>query len=785
ILVGGVFFLFGFFAPSYSHPGLLEGDQHHLLHYVRGRLPCTISGVICKPKRALPGRERLAVAVDSLMISPNEPPLPVRGGVYLNLYDVHTDFDYGDRITASTNLRRPVGFRNENTFNYRRHLERRGIYATGSISNKEKIERLDTSQGIISGIIRLRREASRLAESAIHDEEAAAVFNALVLGERGYIPPPVTRAFQRTGTMHLLAVSGLHLGFVLLFCLALIRLGKRAIPVKWLAAMSRITPYSRVMSLVAVLPLSFYTLLTGMRLSTVRALIMIALYLVAYFFDRLHEYFTTLAWAALVILLWRPLSILAIDFQFTFLATLGVIAAIRYHPPLLAGHPWIRRGFDLFFVSTAAVVITAPLCAMYFHYLSPGGVLITPLILPLLSLIVPGGLIATLCIPIHHSLARPLMAASGFGIRMLLTMLSYLGTRSWTFLPVPSPPVWGIMLFYLALGCAVWAYVRRRSRLAPFLGISLLVLISFFPVKTILLPSVPSGDTMEVTFMDVGKGDAALIRCPEGQNIIIDGGGTYDHTFDIGELVLTPFLWSKGVTRIRAVAVSHPHPDHLNGLFAVLRNFPVEEVWVAEAARSDKRYRELAALMAAQGTRERVLKPGDRIPISPTVGILCLHPPDRESIVSPRGENSRINNHSMVLKVTFHDVSLLFTGDIEKEAERYLVDRLPEGVLASTVLKAPHHGSKHSGTLPFLRAVSPRITVLSTRRNSWYPLPAPSTIKRIQSLPTMIYRTDLHGAITLHTNGATCLVTTWEESQRQTPLLKSLYETLTRDMDKE
>jgi len=703
----------------------------------------------------------------------------------LNLYGMHTDFDYGDRITASTNLRRPVGFRNENTYNYRRHLDRQGIYATGSISGEERIGMTSSHRGVIGGIIRLRKEASRLAGAAINDEEAASVFKALILGERRDISLPVTRAFQRTGTMHLLAVSGLHLGFVLLFCLVLIRLGKRAMPAAWFAAISRIAPYSRLMSLLAILPLSFYTLLTGMRVSTIRALIMISLYLGAYFFDRLQDYFTTLAWAALVILIWRPLSLFEIDFQFTFLATLGVIAAIRFRPPLFAEHPWIQKGFDLCFVSVAAVVITAPLCAMYFHYLSPGGILITPLILPLLSIIVPAGLIATLCIPVHHSLARPLMAVCGFGIRMLLKGLSYLGSRPWAFLPVSSPPLWGIILFYLAMCLAVWGYVRRRSRPALFLGISLLVLVSLFPVKAILLPSAPPGDVIEVTFMDVGKGDAALIRCPMGQDIILDGGGTYDRSFDFGELILTPYLWSKGVKRIRAVAVSHPHPDHLYGLFAVLRNFPVEEVWIADAMRSDERYRELAALMAAQGTRERVLKPGDRMAIPPAVEILCLHPPDTEAIVSPRGENSRINNLSLVLRVTFQDVSLLFTGDIEKEAERSLVDRLLEGGLASTVLKAPHHGSKHSCTLPFLRAVAPEITILSTRQNSWYPLPAPSTIERLQSLPTRIYRTDLDGAITMQTDGTTCRVTTWKESQRQAPLLEFLYGAWTRDMPSE
>ena len=151
---------------------------------------------------------------------------------------------------------------------------------------------------------------------------------------------------------------------------------------------------------------------------------------------------------------------------------------------------------------------------------------------------------------------------------------------------------------------------------------------------------------------------------------------------------------------------------------------------------------------------------------------ICISPPDSKVIASPRGENSYVNNHSMVLKIIYDSVSILFTGDIEKEAERYLVKYLQKEVLASTILKVPHHGSKNSNSLVFLEAVQPEVSVISTRQTSWYPLPAPSALKRLEALPTRIYRTDRDGAITLLTDGKGYHITTWIDYQTAKLLLR-------------
>ncbi|MGA1791811.1 MAG: DNA internalization-related competence protein ComEC/Rec2, partial [bacterium] len=757
--------------------------------FLKDRLPCTITGRIYRPRIDFMNKERIYVAVESIRPDVSGNSMPVTGRVIINIYDLETNLAYGARIRVKTKLRSPAGFRNDPTFDYKKYLQRQGIYAVGSVSKKERIERLDrekSERDPFGKIFRLREKAGHLATDTIEKEEAAALFSALILGDRGRIDNETRKAFQHTGTAHLLAVSGLHLGFVLLFWIIFIRSLKRIIPVSWMKGISHIAPYTRTMSLFALFPLFFYTLLTGTRLSTLRAFVMIALYLVAFFFDRLKDYYTTLVWAALIILIWKPLSLFAIDFQFTFTATWGVIFYLQHRPALFTHNPGMRKGMDLLLISLTAVLVTAPLSILYFHYLSPAGILITPVMIPFLSIIIPAGLIATILMPISQWLSRILMLCCGSGMYILIKGLRFLGSLPWLFFPIPSPPLRAIWFFYISLGLLAWGLSGNKSRLVRYIGIFFIVLTSVIILYgSTLYRGMPRAKDiygtediyrygMEVTFMDVGKGDAALIRLPTGQDIILDGGGTYDRAFDIGEMVLTPYLWSKGVRKIRAVALSHPHPDHLNGLFAILREFPVAEVWVTPQTSKDKRYQEFSELIREKGIPERVLQAGDQIRLGPGLNIYCLHPHESSNIYSPRGENSWVNNHSMVLRIVYDEVSILFTGDIEKEAERHLVKKLRPSDLSSTILKAPHHGSKNSGSSSFLNAVRPEITVISTRKQSWYPMPAPSTMKRLEALPTRIYRTDLEGAVTITTNGKSYQISTWAD-ERQKSLLKRAF----------
>jgi competence protein ComEC len=259
---------------------------------------------------------------------------------------------------------------------------------------------------------------------------------------------------------------------------------------------------------------------------------------------------------------------------------------------------------------------------------------------------------------------------------------------------------------------------------------------------------------LQVTFLDVGHGDASFIRFPQGTTMLIDGGGSYRDDVDIGERVVAPFLWHQRVRRVDYAVASHPHPDHAKGLGVILRDFRVREFWDNGAQEPSSWYSTLRQMaidqriyrdMSVHGLEARTID-GVRLELlHPTA---AFQPPKRQPRV---GENRDENNRSLVLKLTFGRISVLFTGDIEQEAERFLLQTNRD--LRSTVFKVPHHGSQTSSLESFVRAVNPRAAVFSVQRDSRFGHPHPTVVERYRKLDALVFRTDIHGAITIRTDG--------------------------------
>jgi len=261
---------------------------------------------------------------------------------------------------------------------------------------------------------------------------------------------------------------------------------------------------------------------------------------------------------------------------------------------------------------------------------------------------------------------------------------------------------------------------------------------------------------MEVTFLDVGKGDACLIRTPQGKHLLIDGGGTYNNEFDIGRYVVAPYLWTKGIKKLDLIVLSHPHPDHINGLLFILKTFPVAQIWKTKDRSDSPGYLAFEKIIREKKIAVQHMVKGDQTTFD-SIHIEVLSPDGLPPLTASERSYRKENNRSLVLKLTCRQVSFLFTGDIEWKAER---DLLPLGKgLASTVLKVPHHGSRCSSSALFLERVSPRIAIFSARNYGNHLFPHPETLSRYQKLPCQIYRTDRDGAITVTTDGLHLFVT--------------------------
>jgi len=271
---------------------------------------------------------------------------------------------------------------------------------------------------------------------------------------------------------------------------------------------------------------------------------------------------------------------------------------------------------------------------------------------------------------------------------------------------------------------------------------------------------------MEVTFLDVGKGDACLIRTPQGKHLLIDGGGTYNNEFDIGRSVVAPYLWAKGIKKLDLVALSHPHPDHINGLLFILKTFPVAQIWKTKDKSGSPGYLAFEKIIREKKMAVQHMVKGDQTTFD-DIRIEVLAPEGQPPSTGSKKSYRKENNRSLVLKLTCRQVSFLFTGDIEREAEK---DLLPLGKdLESTILKVPHHGSRGSSSALFLKQVSPRIAIFSARNYGHQLFPHPQTLARYQKLPCRIYRTDRDGAITVTTDGLHLSVTLENQRKAKSP----------------
>lgn len=681
----------------------------------------------------------------------------VSGRVRLTVYKTSLALEYGDRIRSLANLRLPDNYENPGVFDYKGYLMRQGIRVVGSVARNARIDKLPPGKQsrLLSAVYGLRRRLGEFIAS-VYAPDQAGLLRALVLGERQVVSPAIRQEFTDAGLAHLLAISGLHVGFVGFIFFALFRFILCRLPA---VAFERLTGFIRPTKLAALMtipPLISYTLLVGSRTATVRATIMILAYILSLLVDRQRDLYNTLALAALFILIWKPTSLVEIDFQLSFVTVFFIIYAISCvyrrddKPPRLAPPNRLERlgrrlgGYVL--VTVTASLAATPLTVFYFKRISMVGILANLTAVPLAWAVIPLGLCAGIVSLISFSLGKLILWVNLIFVDLLLGLVHRLAGLSMASVRL-SPLEWPHLL--ILYGMLLCIFKLRRSNLARIVIVCLILIGSIFWWSG-QRPATAT-NILQVTFLDVGHGESCFISFPGGKKMLIDGGGYYNDSFDIGERVVSAYLWSKGVKRLDWVVLSHNHPDHLNGLKSVVRNFKVGEVWEGPYHHKSANYDRFKSQLTEQGIPVRVVKAGDDFSIGDGTKLLILNPPMMSEQDLSTGTHKAENNHSLVLRLEYNQVSFLFTGDIEREAEQRLLKQ-PE-LLASTILKVPHHGSYTSSSPRFLQAVKPQLAVFSIASATRFWHPSPKMFKRYEGFDIDILRTDVDGAITIETDG--------------------------------
>ena len=585
----------------------------------------------------------------------------------------------------------------------------------------EQIEVVEGPRGGLGLLVRLHRAAGRrlaanLDGASAAERQAAALAKALLLGETAELAPETVSAFRDGGVAHILAISGVHV--------ALLALGLTV-------ALRPFRPSVRVRDGLVLLATLAFGAFTGGRAPVLRAVFMIGLYLAARLLGRPTSPAHVMALSALVLLAWDPADLFDVGFLLSYAAVFGIAAVA----PLFSGP--LRRRLPVPLADGIAATLGAELCvfpiqATVFHVVPFVALLSNLVVVPLASLFL---FAAALLMPLL--LAGPLAAAFALGplaalsgtIVGILRLFDALGAVR----VVPTPLFVEAALLSLLLAAAGTLRWRRPRRAALAGALVLVFLASARP------SSAERPGEARLVALDVGQGDSFLIVTDRGR-VLVDGGGTFDASYDFGRTRLLPRLAALGAVSFDAVILTHPHPDHSRGLLAALKLLPVDRVYLPRGAPRNLFLDETLGATARCGVPVEALAAGDRF-VAAGVPFEVLHPGPETYSRSPE------NNGSLVLLLRLGARRVLLTGDIEAAAEK---DLLARGTgLSADVLKVPHHGSRTSTTPDFLEKVAPRLALVGVGRRNRFGHPGGEVMARLASAGARVFRTDRHGDVSL------------------------------------
>ena len=619
---------------------------------------------------------------------------------------------YGDRVAIAGTLSLPEELSNPAGFDYGRYLARNGIRAVFASEPIDGVKALASSASLKNILFGLRERISDASKVYMRDPEGS-VFRALILGERSDMDWRTKDDFIKTGTVHILAISGLHVGliaFILIFIFTAARVPHRA---SYLIAMPLLIAYA---------------VFVGARPSVVRAVIMACIFMTGLVLKRRSDIYNSISAAASAILIFDPNALFDPGFQLSFMAVLSIVYLTPRLEELFSARSRLSR---YLLISLSAPLGVMPLTIYYFNIVSFSIFIANIIAIPLLFLIISLGLPFSVSLFLHAAplstiLSKCLVAV----IHILLKFTSELALMPFSYMRSAPLPILFIVLYYFI----VMAYLKKSRLIASPMRILTILLIAANIVAYGGLFRAPD-DRIRVTFFDVGHGDSAFIEFPGGGNMLVDTGGAGDN--EAARWVISPYLWKRGIRRIDSVMLTHSDSDHMGGIDTIAGEFEVSAIYFNGLKGDSFPYDICKSVSKRRHIAWQAVREGYMIEGYKDAKIYILNPPD-----GFLDTENMDNDNSVVVKLVYGKFGLLLCGDIGDEGIKSVLryGRL----LESTAVELPHHGRNRTAMNNLLiDAVKADIFIVSSSGK------APMRYQGLAGL----YDTSRNGAITITSDG--------------------------------
>ena len=664
----------------------------------------------------------------------------------LNVKKEEQLLSYGDKIIIKGNFEEASSARNEGGFDYKQYLKSKNVYGIISVDKKDiklikknNVDVIDLLANKVSNSMQIKIEQNL-------SNETSKLLSGILIGNKNNLQKEIQEDFRNSSLSHVLAISGMHVSYIILGITFVI---------------NKMKFNKKVSKIITIFILLFFIILTGKTASVTRACFMSSYIILASLFHKKAHVLASISISLLIILIINPYLILDIGLQLSYGGTIGIVLIYPILKKLKKKkedknskfkkiiHKIKDKILDIILITISANLVIFPIVLFHYNTISFTFIISNLLISPIIGIIIILGFISVFASYIISPISKVMFLILQIFLNLLIKIAHFCAELPFSKVYFPTPKIYVIVIYYVFLIFIILA----RNKIIVIKKINKKIIIIFVIIIIILnliLNFIPK--TFTISFIDVGQGDSMLISTPKGKKILIDGGGSRDEeSFNIGKQTLIPYLLNKGITKLDYILISHFDSDHVGGILSVLEELKVEKVIICEQEENEN-YRRFKEIVKNKKIKVYVVKKGDNLKIEENILLNILWPKDEKI------KENAINNNSIVAKLNYKSFSILLTGDIEKIAENEILKEYENSnILNANILKVAHHGSKSSSINEFLEKVKPQIALIGVGEKNTFGHPNEGVLKRLKNINTKIYRTDKKGEITIKINRKGCI----------------------------